>query len=432
MTDKVKADITIATTGDCVLTRPISLYKEERFLALIDLLRQANVSFTNLEIPVRRDEGYPGDSSLTLCAHPRILHELKWAGINMVSCANNKCQDYSEGGLVATIKYLDEAGIVHAGTGSNLAEARMPGYLHTPQGRVALIGVDTTCTARRALEQRRDCIGRPGVSSLRRDTTYVVEQQTFDELRRVSHLLGFEESKQANRVVFPDYQITEDPDKEFYYQGAKYAVGDFPEVRTRPNEEDMLDILGWVHEARRQADWVIVSIHAHEFKPPESLITFAHACIDAGVDIVTGNNHWDSSIEIYRGKPIFYALGNFAFDFETLDRLPAYMYSRLGLGPDATPADFWDALTSRDTKGIAAEQDWWQTTCAVTKLKASAVEEIRLYPLDLGYQKPRSQKGRPMLAESDLAEKILERLSSLSAQFGTKIAIKDGMGIITP
>ena len=36
------------------------------------------------------------------------------------------------------------AGITHAGTGQNLAEARMPGYLETKNGRVALIA--TTCT----------------------------------------------------------------------------------------------------------------------------------------------------------------------------------------------------------------------------------------------------------------------------------------------
>ncbi|MBA3877649.1 MAG: hypothetical protein C0498_12115, partial [Anaerolinea sp.] len=40
-----------------------------------------------------------------------------------------------------------------------------------------------------------------------------------------------------------------------------------------------------------------------------------HAAIDAGADMVIGNHpHWAGAVEIYRGKPIWYALGNFVFD----------------------------------------------------------------------------------------------------------------------
>ncbi len=39
------------------------------------------------------------------------------------------------------------------------------------------------------------------------------------------------------------------------------------------------------------------------------------AAIDAGADLVIGNHpHWVGAMEIYRGKPIWYALGNFVFD----------------------------------------------------------------------------------------------------------------------
>jgi len=41
----------------------------------------------------------------------------------------------------------------------------------------------------------------------------------------------------------------------------------------------------------------------------------AHAAIDAGADLVIGNHaHWAGAVEIYDGKPIWYALGNFVFD----------------------------------------------------------------------------------------------------------------------
>jgi hypothetical protein len=43
--------------------------------------------------------------------------------------------------------------------------------------------------------------------------------------------------------------------------------------------------------------------------------SLARACIDAGADMVIGNHaHWAGAVETYRGKPIWYALGNFVFD----------------------------------------------------------------------------------------------------------------------
>jgi hypothetical protein len=41
----------------------------------------------------------------------------------------------------------------------------------------------------------------------------------------------------------------------------------------------------------------------------------ARAAIDAGADLVIGNHaHWAGAVEVYEGKPIWYALGNFVFD----------------------------------------------------------------------------------------------------------------------
>ena len=41
----------------------------------------------------------------------------------------------------------------------------------------------------------------------------------------------------------------------------------------------------------------------------------AHAAIDAGADIVMGHGpHYPLPIEVYKGKPIFYGLGNLSFN----------------------------------------------------------------------------------------------------------------------
>jgi hypothetical protein len=47
-------------------------------------------------------------------------------------------------------------------------------------------------------------------------------------------------------------------------------------------------------------------------------------------------------------------------------------------------------------------------------------------------EKPRSQRGRPMLASRSLATKILEKIAKLSEPYGTEIKIERGIGKIFP
>jgi poly-gamma-glutamate capsule biosynthesis protein CapA/YwtB (metallophosphatase superfamily) len=52
--------------------------------------------------------------------------ELKNMGIRIMTTANNHAMDGGPEGVFMTNRFLDEAGIAHAGTGKNLAEARRP------------------------------------------------------------------------------------------------------------------------------------------------------------------------------------------------------------------------------------------------------------------------------------------------------------------
>jgi len=70
--------------------------------------------------------------------------------------------------------------------------------------------------------------------------------------------------------------------------------------------------------AKQTADIVIVSMHSgteYANKPNKSQIKFAHSAIDAGADLVIGHHpHVVQTMEKYKGKYIFYSLGNFVFD----------------------------------------------------------------------------------------------------------------------
>ncbi len=66
------------------------------------------------------------------------------------------------------------------------------------------------------------------------------------------------------------------------------------------------------------ADLVIVYPHwgtEYDPTPFANQTALAHMIIDNGADMVIGNHaHWAAAMEIYKGKPIWYALGNFVFD----------------------------------------------------------------------------------------------------------------------
>jgi hypothetical protein len=66
------------------------------------------------------------------------------------------------------------------------------------------------------------------------------------------------------------------------------------------------------------ADVVVVFPHwgvEYRAAPSAAQRRLGQAAIDAGADMVIGNHpHWAEGMEVYKGKPIWYALGNFVFD----------------------------------------------------------------------------------------------------------------------
>src|SRR5262245_55925639 len=109
------------------------------------------------------------ESGCTLMrADPALIKEITWAGFDLVSRANNHQGDYGVLGMNLTTKYAAAAGLVQAGVGSSLAEAREARFLETPKARVALISAASTFTDHsRAGRTRGDMPARPGLSPIR-------------------------------------------------------------------------------------------------------------------------------------------------------------------------------------------------------------------------------------------------------------------------
>jgi poly-gamma-glutamate synthesis protein (capsule biosynthesis protein) len=412
-------DFRAVLTGDSILNRRLSVYEDPAYRALFERIRQADARFTNLETLIHTYQ-YPGaafSGGAYQTSPPWIVDELKWAGFNLLSVANNHTFDFGVDGMRSTLRALDAAGLVHAGSGENLAFARAPAYLDTRNGRVGLIACASTFTpGSLAGEQRPDLLGRPGLSPLRFSTIYTIDQATFDGLRKVVRGRGNGTLRVGSVTFVPGLQ---------------------PGTKTELLKEDLDGIVKSVREARRQAAWVIVSIHSHENggnreKPAGFLVTFAHAAIDAGADIFVAHGpHVLRGIEIYKGKPIFYSLANFAFENETMQYQPAESYQELGLPPSATPADYFDARSKNDTKGFPVDRPIWESVVAeVSFTRDRALSNIKLTPISLGFGEPRSERGRPRPASPELSKKIIDHLAALSSPFGVTVDYVNGEGIV--
>jgi poly-gamma-glutamate synthesis protein (capsule biosynthesis protein) len=155
--------------------------------------------------------------------------------------------------------------------------------------------------------------------------------------------------------------------------------------------------------------------------------------VDAGADVVSASGpHVLRGIEIYKGKPILYGLANFIFENETLLRQPPENYAPLGmtLESGAGVGDFNDRRSNNDTIGFPADPRIWESVIAMPRFSGKKLTELKLYPISLGYKRPRAQRGWPMLAAPELAKKIIDDVVKFSTPFGTTIDFKDGVGIV--
>ncbi len=78
----------------------------------------------------------------------------------------------------------------------------------------------------------------------------------------------------------------------------------------------------------------------------------------------------------------------------------------------------------REAEMVHPQAEYWESVLAIFTFRGEKLGEVKLYPLDLRFHKPRYQQGRPKLADEKLSRKILKRLQRLSSPFETTIEIK--------
>lgn len=327
-------EVTVLVAGDVTLGYHYEEYVDEQvkhgkprdqmlawgFAQVRSLTTKADVFVVNLECPFT-DRGEKIPKNFNFRARPELVAALVAGGVDVVSLANNHLLDYGPEGLFDTLSTLDSNAILHFGAARTLSEARAPARLEKKGVTIAFLGY---------------------------------------------FFLG-------DRNIEPAQVIATDDQPG--------VAGHFSDLKAL---EAMLE--ADIRAAKQKADHVIPFFHwgrEGRGQPEPYQTEVAHFAIDAGASAVLGSHpHVLQGIELYKGAPIVYSLGNFVFGGN------------------------WDPKDKR-------------TALVELKLTRSALKAIKVIPAysDAYPEAP----VQPSLAEGEQADAVLSDLATLSRAFPATI-----------
>ena len=424
-----------------MIRRPATQPGDAEVQAVFELLRSANLAVGNMEGELANLNDFDGPLNGFVGSH-LVAPDLRRMGIDMVNRAQNHLLDAEFDGMFSTNALLDEAGIVHAGSGKNLQEASAPAFLETEKGRAALIGMHTPIFPEHyrlaATPQIGNLGGRPGLNMLNYREAILVSRQQYDALQRVQEEFQqyrdrydnpwpLSANSSSDSVSIPASSSGRNDPNYVMVQGDQTPGTVIYQV----SQADMDRILLNIRNARQYADFVIAAAHVHQSqsvverqhlstRPPDFYVELAHRAIDAGADVFHGTGvQLLRGIEIYNGKPIFYGLGEFFRE--------AQWELQVVLGND--PADQRRGL-QQFARNFGGSTQSLESLVAISHYQDGQLSEVRLYPVELGINGPDSRLGIPRMAPPQQAREILQRVERLSEQWGTRISIEDSVGVI--
>jgi poly-gamma-glutamate capsule biosynthesis protein CapA/YwtB (metallophosphatase superfamily) len=258
-----KEPITFLGVGDIIIDRE---KPETMFQHVGEVLRSGDITFANCD-QVYSDKGY------LILGHgthsdPKNIPALLYAGLDVVSLANNHMFDRGEVALLDTMERFKAANLPYVGAGKNLDEAHQPVILERKDTRVGFLAYSSVHPEKS--EAKKDS---PGVCPIRVWTFY--ESKTHQQ------------------------------------------PGGEPRIVTVPYIEDLMAMVEDIRKLRSLVDVIVVSFHwGVHFVPrviPLYCFDVGHAAINAGADLILGTHtHILKGIEVYKGKVIFYSTNNFA------------------------------------------------------------------------------------------------------------------------
>ena len=365
-------------TGDTIVTCPYTR-NYDGYRELAEFIRTADVRMNNMESPlsvgpspVSAFSGRPW-----MRGKPELLDEMADFGFNCYSFANNHSLDYFYDGLISTLRAFEERDLPYAGAGRSLADATRHCKVQTPTGSLAFLAVmatnDIIARSAQAGDAKGDILPRPGVNLLRHRMHFTVTRAQMDQLREIADAAKIN-SRLKNRLKLGSVVVNEDT---FPFGDMEFIVGE-PGRMTEPEPFDMERMEAAVKAAVRDADKTVVYLHSHESKgdsdaePDWYAETFARACIDWGADAVIGSGtHQAKAVEFYKGKPIFYCMGNFFFRPFDMPEYPNEWYELYRMDKSLTPHEAEQRRTKNGTIGLVTQRYCYRGLAPVLEWDAS-------------------------------------------------------------
>jgi len=285
----------------------------------------------------------------------------------------------------------------------------MPRIAVTPKGTVAAIGmysIDASSNNRSRFTDATEDI--PGLNPLHVTPYNVVTAEHMQALKKIRDAI-YARRPEVHVPVAP-VAANEPAGRLNLFQTA-FTVGAHPgDLSYEMDPADLKSIIKSVRVGKQLADFLVVAIHCHQnsfvfqaysqdHNTPDFLIELAHQVIDNGADAFVGHGvHNLRGIEIYNR----------------------------GAAPEITnPA-------AVPGPGVNELDDNLETLLTTSRFEDGKLVEVRLYPADLGQDRTRpiSRGGTPSTPSPEMARRVLERLQTLSKQFGTTVTIQNGVGVI--
>ncbi|KAA9156680.1 CapA family protein [Amycolatopsis acidicola] len=255
--------ITIGAVGDLILDEP----DPASFLApAAPLLRGMDLAIGHIEVPHSHTTTSQSTDVPAPPADPAALKAVADAGFGVVTLAGNHICDAGDEGIADTIAHSRAAGLVTAGAGANLAEARRPAIVERGGLRIGVLSYN--------------CVGpRESWATSRKPGCAYVHVLTHYELDHAS-------------------------------------PGGPPKVYTFADPDSLDAMAEDVRKLREDCDIVLVSLHKGVGHTPKVVAMYespvARAAVDAGAHAVFSHHpHIMRGIEVHKGRPIFHGLGNF-------------------------------------------------------------------------------------------------------------------------
>jgi poly-gamma-glutamate synthesis protein (capsule biosynthesis protein) len=254
----------IYATGDLVLETPDST---ELLSAAAPVLAEADIVIGHLEVPHTEATVTMSTDVPAIPAPPSALDGVAAAGFHVLTLAGNHVFDFGGEGIADTRRHCSARGMLTAGAGADLEQAWQPAIVRHGSRRLVVLSVN--------------CVGP-------RESTAGTTKPGCAAIDVITHY----EPRGAN-------------------------PGGPPRIHTFVEQAALAVFRARVAAACADDADVVVALHKGLVHQPVDIAAYereiAHAAIDAGATAVIAHHaHIAKGVEVYRGRPVFHGLGNFA------------------------------------------------------------------------------------------------------------------------